>query len=98
MKSKIFIPFVALALILSAANVQAQNKNKTGNKGKTAKPTKPVKQEPENIELPANSNDCLFAIQLQPDVPFGPTTAPQGAGRIQEIMKDKSKTNVSEYE
>lgn len=98
MKSKIFIPFVALALILSAANVQAQNKNKTGNKGKTAKPTKPVKQEPENIELPANSNDCLFAIQLQPDVPYGPTTAPQGAGRIQEIMRDKNNPNVFEYE
>lgn len=98
MKSKIFIPFVALALILSAANVQAQNKNKTGNKSKSAKPTKPVKQEPDNIELPANSNDCLFAIQLQPDVPFGPTTAPQGAGRIQEIMKDKSNPNVFEYE
>ena len=98
MKSKIFIPFVALALILSAANVQAQNKNKTGNKGKTAKPTKPVKQEPENIELPTNSNDCLFAIQLQPDVPYGPTTAPQGAGRIQEIMRDKNNPNVFEYE
>ena len=98
MKSKIFIPFVALALILSAANVQAQNKNKTGNKGKTAKPTKPVKQEPEKIELPANSNDCLFAIQLQPDVPYGPTTAPQGAGRIQEIMRDKNNPNVFEYE
>ena len=33
-----------------------------------------------------------------PDVPFGPTQAPQGAGRIQEIMRDRSNPNVFEYE
>lgn len=83
-----------MALIFSAGNIQGQNKSKT-NKGKA---TKPVKQEPANIELPANSNDCLFAIELMPDVPFGPTQAPQGAGRIQEIMRDRSNPNVFEYE
>ena len=83
-----------MALVFSAGNIQGQNKSKT-NKGKA---TKPVKQEPANIELPANSNDCLFAIELMPDVPFGPTQAPQGAGRIQEIMRDRSNPNVFEYE
>ncbi len=94
MKNKLFIPFVVMALVFSAGNIQGQNKSKT-NKGKA---TKPVKQEPANIELPANSNDCLFAIELMPDVPFGPTQAPQGAGRIQEIMRDRSNPNVFEYE
>ena len=83
-----------MALVFSAGNIQGQNKSKT-NKGKA---TKPVKQEPANIELPANSNDCLFAIELMPDVPFGPTQAPQGAGRIQEVMRDRSNPNVFEYE
>lgn len=83
-----------MALVFSAGSIQGQNKSKT-NKGKA---TKPVKQEPANIELPANSNDCLFAIELMPDVPFGPTQAPQGAGRIQEIMRDRSNPNVFEYE
>lgn len=94
MKNKLFIPLVVMALVFSAGNIQGQNKSKT-NKGKA---TKPVKQEPANIELPANSNDCLFAIELMPDVPFGPTQAPQGAGRIQEIMRDRSNPNVFEYE
>ncbi len=83
-----------MALVFSAGNIQGQNKGKT-TKGKTVKP---VKQEPVNVELPANSNDCLFAIELMPDVPFGPTQAPQGAGRIQEIMRDRNNPNVFEYE
>ena len=94
MKTKITLSLLAIALILSAGDVQGQNKGKN-SKGKN---TKPVAQTPANIELPANSNDCLFAIELMPDVAYGPTTAPQGAGRIQEIMRDKSNPNVFEYE
>ncbi len=94
MKSHIAYSILALALIFSAGNLQAQNKGKN-QKGK---PAKPVKQEPVNVELPANSNDCLFAIELMPDVPYGPTTAPQGAGRIQEIMRDKNNPHVFDYE
>ena len=94
MKTKITLSLLAIALILSAGDVQGQNKGKN-SKGKN---TKPVAQTPANIELPANSNDCLFAIELSPDVAYGPTTAPQGAGRIQEIMRDKSNPNVFEYE
>lgn len=94
MKSHIAYSILALALIFSAGNLQAQNKGKN-QKGK---PDKPVKQEPVNVELPANSNDCLFAIELMPDVPYGPTTAPQGAGRIQEIMRDKNNPHVFDYE
>jgi len=94
MKTKITLSLLAIALILSAGDVQGQNKGKN-SKGKN---TKPAAQTPANIELPANSNDCLFAIELSPDVAYGPTTAPQGAGRIQEIMRDKSNPNVFEYE
>jgi len=94
MKTKITLSLLAIALILSAGDVQGQNKGKN-SKGKN---TKPAAQTPANIELPANSNDCLFAIELMPDVAYGPTTAPQGAGRIQEIMRDKSNPNVFEYE
>ena len=48
--------------------------------------------------LPSTSNDCLFAIELSPDVPYGPTTAPQGAGRIQEVMRDKTTPHAFEFE
>ena len=94
MKSHIALSLLAIALIFSAGNVQGQNK---GNNAK-GKNNKPAAKEIPTVALPANSNDCLFAIELQPDVPFGPTSAPQGAGRIQEIMRDKSNPNVFEFE
>ncbi|MCR4828136.1 MAG: OmpA family protein [Bacteroidales bacterium] len=101
MKRMFCLLILATALIVSAADGYAQNKNtqnqNRSNKGKNAKNT-PQKTEPVNIQLPAYSNDCLFAIELQPDVEYGPTTAPQGAGRIQEIMRDKSNPNIFEYE
>lgn len=93
MKNQFKISLLAMVLIFSATTVQGQNKGKNP-KGKN----KPAVQEVQNVELSANSNDCLFAIELQPDVPFGPTTAPVGAGRIQEIMRDKNNPHVFEYE
>ena len=94
MKYRLTVIVMAMALVLGAGAAQGQNKGKT-QKGK---PAKPVKETTENVQLPANSNDCLFAIELHPDVAYGPTSAPQGAGRIQEIMRDRSNPNVFEYE
>ena len=90
MKQRIILPIIALSLVFSAGNVLAQN-NKNKNK-------KPVKQVEDNIKLPPNSNDCLFAIEIHPDVPYGPTTAPQGAGRQLEVMRDKTNPHAFEYE
>lgn len=97
MKRKFILSIVVLALCFGATNVQGQNKGNKTNKGKNAN-TKPVKVEPENVQLPVNSNDCLFAIEIQPDVPFGPTTAPQGAGRQLEVMRDKANPHAFEFE
>lgn len=94
MKHKLIFSLVIVSLLISAADLQAQN-NKGNKKNKN---TKPAVQKTENVQLPAQSNDCLFAIELSPDVAYGPTTAPQGAGRIQEVMRDKSNPNVFEYE
>ncbi len=94
MKHKILFAWVVLALVCCIPDAQAQKpKNNKGNKN-----TKPAKETPNLVELPANSNDCLFAIELMPDVPYGPTNTPQGAGRIQEIMRDKNNPHVFEYE
>ena len=60
MKNQIKISLLAMVLIFSATTVQGQNKGKN-TKGKN----KPAVQEVQNVELSANSNDCLFAIELQ---------------------------------
>lgn len=68
---------------------------------KKAQPKKtaaPAEQKPSEIELPYNSNDCMFAIQLQNDKPYGPTTMPMGAGRVQEVVADKQHPNIFERE
>ena len=92
MKQTIVLSIIAAALFFGAGNAMAQN-NK--NKNKNKKPVKPVQ---ENVTLPANSNDCLFAVEIQPDVPFGPTTAPQGAGRQLEVMRDANNPHAFEFE
>lgn len=83
-------------------DVQAQTKKKK-KKATTTQTTKkkkapapaPVSQD---VELPLTSNDCLFALTLEPDKPFGPTTAPDGGGRIQEVVADKAHPNIFERE
>lgn len=97
--------FIVCAILFGAVDMQAQNKT-TGKKTTTSKSTSkkknkkgvPEKPKPMEIELPYNSSDCIFALQLQPDVAFGPTTAPRGAGRIQDVMADKNNPNVFDYE
>ena len=97
---------MACALLFGTGyDLQAQSK-KSGSKaksGQTAKKKKskaaePVPETPREVELPYNSNDCLFAIPLQIDKPYGPTTAPFGGGRIQEVVADKAHPNLFERE
>ena len=110
---RLLIALLACTLIIGVApDVQAQNKKTTkttkttkkgGKKGakgtKTAKPAAaPKPAEPQVVELPYNSNDCLFAIPLQLDKPYGPTTAPDGSGRIMEVVADKAHPNLFERE
>src|SRR5574344_1277970 len=103
---RLFITLLSLVLLCGAIDVQAQNRTtkKTSTKKtsivKNAKSSKSKdeKQEPQEVKLPANSNDCLYAIDLKLDVPYGRTSAPQGAGRIQEIMRDKNSPNIFNYE
>lgn len=110
---RLLIALLACTLIIGVApDVQAQNKKTTkttkttkkggkkGTKGtKTAKPAAaPKPAEPQVVELPYNSNDCLFAIPLQLDKPYGPTTAPDGSGRIMEVVADKAHPNLFERE
>ena len=96
-------------LVCSFCEVQAQTKTSksktTQSSSKSKKNKKKGKnKEPEpapvsnDIPLPYNSNDCLFAIELKPDVEFGPTVAPVGGGRIMEVMADKKHPNLFEYE
>ncbi|MBR1644360.1 MAG: OmpA family protein [Bacteroidales bacterium] len=99
---KICIMLIAGILMCGMGQSQAQNKN-TGTSSKTStKKSKTAKTStrPQIVEtpLPEQSNDCLYAIDLSLDIPYGPTTAPTGAGRIQEIMRDKTHPNLFEYE
>lgn len=72
-------------------------KGKTSSKGKKGK--KKSKKEPiVEMDLPYNSNDCLFAIDIQPDVVFGPVKSPQGGGRIMEIQRDAKNPHLFEVE
>lgn len=98
---RIIIAILALFLVAGINDLQAQSKGtgKKTNTSKSSKSKKPApKPKPADTPLPANSNDCIFAIELQPDVIFGPTTAPQGAGRVQDVMRDKNNPYVFEYE
>jgi len=100
---QILIGMLACALVLGSVDAQAQNKKKgSKKKARTTATTKKKKAEtpaePTTIALPANSNDCLFAIPLQMDKAYGPTSAPDGAGRIQEVVADKAHPNLFERE
>lgn len=102
---------VLMAFLLCAGVVDAQAQNRSGRSAKTSKTKKDSgkkkkkdgKAAPEapvetGVDIPYNSNDALFAIELQPDVVFGPTKAPVGGGRVMEIMSDKAHPNLFEYE
>ena len=106
MMKRFLIALLACGLVFGAADVQAQTgkKKKKSSKAKTEKTEKKSKKKsqesttPAFVTLPSNSNDCLFPVTLEMDVPYGPTTAPDGAGRIQEIVADKAHPNIFERE
>lgn len=104
---RIFVGLLTVALLLSAVEAQAQSKKKKGKKAKTEQVDKKGKNKkskaaaekvPAFTPLPAGSNDCLFPVELTVDVPYGPTEAPDGAGRIQEVVADKAHPNIFERE
>lgn len=101
---RILIAFLACALLLGTG-FDASAQNKKGSKASTSQTGKkkkkkaaPAPEQPTTVELPYNSNDCLFAIPLQLDKPYGPTTAPYGGGRMQEVVADKAHPNLFERE
>ena len=110
---KLLIALLACTLMVGVApEVQAQTKKKTakttkttkkgtkkGTKSTTAKKeAAPAPSQPREVQLPYNSNDCLFAIPLPLDKIYGPTTAPDGSGRIMEVVADKAHPNLFERE
>ena len=97
---RLFIALLACTMIFGAFDAQAQNKKKKkSSKAKTTVTDKKQKTAASSlVTLPPNSNDCLFAIPLEIDKPYGPTTPPEGAGRIQEIVADKNHPNIFERE
>jgi len=105
---QVLIGMLACALVFGSVDAQAQNKKKgskkkaqttaTTKKGSKKKKKDDAPAAPTTIALPANSNDCLFAIPLQMDKAYGPTSSPDGAGRIQEVVADKAHPNIFERE
>ena len=108
---RLLIALLACTLVMGVApDVQAQTKKKTtkttkttkkkgtAKSGTTKKAAAPVPEAPRDIVLPVNSSDCLFAIPLQLDRPFGPTNAPDGPGRMMEVVADKAHPNLFERE
>ena len=107
---RFLIALLACTLIFGFSDVQAQSKSKKSAKSsKTEKSSKSKKgkkgkkgkdEAPAIVEtpLPYNSNDCIFAIPLNVDQTYGPTTAPQGAGRVMEVMADAKHPNLPEFE
>ena len=88
--------------VSTEAQAQTKKKKKKATTSQTAKKKKSAASAapaaPKEVVLPYNSNDCLFAITLEPDHMYGPTSAPDGGGRIQEIVADKAHPNLFERE
>lgn len=103
---RFLIALLACTLIFGYCDVQAQSKSSSSSKSsknsksKKNKKGKKGKEEPtiQLTQLPYNSNDCIFAVPISCDVTYGPTTAPQGAGRIMEVMADHRHPNLPEFE
>lgn len=103
---RFLIALLACVLVFGYCDVQAQSKSSSGSKtSKNSKSKKNKKKKGQNEEptiqltqLPYNSNDCIFAIPINVDQTYGPTTAPQGAGRVMEVMADHRHPNLPEFE
>ncbi|MCR4659793.1 MAG: OmpA family protein [Bacteroidales bacterium] len=95
---RFLVSILAVAMVFAMCDAQAQTKKKKSGTAKKKPEPAVVVPEVKVVELPYNSNDCIFAIPLQIGVPYGPTTAPDGAGRIQEVKADKAHPNLFDYE
>lgn len=102
---RFLIALFICSLTFGMGNVQAQSKSSKSSK--TSKSSKNSKSKKKKnvavdtvalVQLPYNSNDCIFAIPINADQEYGPTTAPQGAGRVMEVMADKKHPNMPEFE
>ena len=99
---KLSIILICCALVLSGTDLFAQSRNtntasKRTTSSKNRKKTN-FKPKPADVALPYNSNDCLFPVDIEPDVTFGPTVAPNGAGKVLEIKATKKAPELFEYE
>lgn len=97
--------FVAGVMVGLSGQAYGQTGKKKGKKSTTTiskkkgtKKAADVPPVPQFVPLPYNANDCLFAIPLTIDKPYGPTTPPDGAGRVQEIVADKAHPHIFERE
>ncbi len=79
----------------NASKPQGSTK-KTAQKGKTP----PVKETPKPVlvQLPSNSNDCFFAVEIKSDFTSEAIAAPKGSGYIMEIIKDAKNPELFELE
>ena len=91
MKKGLIIFILSLFVVACPTYVYGQKKT---SKSKTTKTTKKKGKKTKNekpaivlTELPYNSNDCLNAIDLKPDIAYGPTTVPNGGGTVMEIVR-----------
>ena len=81
-----------------------KGKGKQRSNAKTAEKAEPKESKPAEppapsfIELPYNSNDCMFAIPLEIDKPYGPTSAPHDPGNMLEGVADKAHPDLFETE
>jgi len=106
---RFFIALLACTLIFGYCDAQAQTKTKSGTKssksasskakkGKKGKKGVADEEKIPEVQLPYNCNDIIFAIPLNVDQTYGPTTAPHGAGRVMEVQADRRHPNLPEYE
>ena len=75
--------FVFVMIVLLGFGLAAQTSKKRKKKPATPKPVAPVE-----VALPERCSDCLFAVKLQVDVPFGPTEPLNGPGFVSEIRRE----------
>ena len=102
MKKGLIILILSFFVVACPTYVYGQKKS---TKAKTTKTTKKKGKKGKNdkpavvlTELPYNSNDCLNAIELKPDIAYGPTNVPNGGGKVMEIVRSKENPNLFEIE
>lgn len=97
---KLFITLICCCLAFGAYDAMAQSKTtkSTSKTSSSKKKKKNEKPQPIEVDLRYNSNDCLFPMDIEADIAFGPTKAPNGAGQVMEIQASKKYPYLFEYE